>query len=1404
MAQEVPPKDATLSAGAMADINLELSGKVQAEKLNKMTFQFMKILMSKGAKASMAFLRMITSHVSNIPHITSIDTNVAENALATFRMFMLLPCNKQRMTYYADHSSNVSQKMVTINLMQYFYLTALDSHTVLKPIVKNKRGKVVSKNVLTRLINLREWIRLEKILSGELSWETDDTFSGGKSWADAVKETWEETIEVYNSTAPDKDQLTLDDYETYANAYHAESYLCHQVLAGFTTIGVRSASDGELSKSETFSAFWQAFHHDCAKSGTSACIQIRTDSGPKYFSGNPCHGRVGSLIMTSLLTINHGKTLAGSSDTASARAALACDSMCTRDHMCAGYHSSVLENVEFEKLRIMFMSRHDNHTKFLTRILAIGDTFGKITEKKNDKDAHIKKMKMWNSLVDSSIEDIVEQYAKVFGGVSKGLIIGMAGMARATKSTLLRTVVMPHLYTLGYTEEEVVHVIRDEIMVYCVWLFIRNKLEEDFVRGKKKTTYQTLKDDLEAEAYSDSKTDAYDPIMFAPSGKVYSRAYNVYKSEKLNKSSDATVSVNRVMSNMVWEGILSGKVIIVDTLAWYNGISGMMPGSTGSERAVILAQTPKFIIDCKSNLPLTDAMAEERGVPIQSLLNNMVQAITLTRPWPIAMGAYENKGMSELKPAFVATSNYNVTQVLPPFSDFRAAAHRVKSTVSASLVTQSDGTIGGSEEFKMTMDFMVKFHKTVLATVSDVTLVPDMDPLEIMQHVLEQYSKAMTLEERNPADVDDEAKARTLCKWVNDNILGITYRYRLSFDTVLSSESHIVRVRMNYNNGSPFWGTWGRANRGTLYFLDLESYHVEIDATALQRGRENNAKFLDEALREEGIDADEVVENSSSSHRFDAVQVATKELLDRINVTNKVDHATICLSAKADGSMLRCILRRRNTKYNEMLYTILTTGESEFAKVAAETFSAMTEGGWFLEVRSQNAAVSDHMGDYYVHSILAGLEVYPEDEINAMADSGETWETLAPVALKALSVKLITLLETLPGDIDRTKTISFIFESIVKDRMTAWGTLHFELVRSYSWSNIVLLGVIGYNDDSPVEGTYYPHFDIDAEIVASGFMQPLYWMFKKDSSTRNICELPALFQDMTKVLEGEMKADDYIAAHPSDNIKVLGSYSSLDLLDFEGFVGFINVKELEVIGRQPWDYFKMKTKDYYIGHQEGAVEKQLEIATRIIDAMGDTSAPLFTAFPIFSIVYKFVTGSEEKMANMHAAIAGVITNAIEQLVACNETREMETVTNPLVKALKGAPHWKDGTTRGPMTGATKRAALLVDSATTDERKKQIIRDLKGLLIKNAQKYPWHELLCKYYDIAIPTPEIAEKLKIKISVKTTAENLALSLARMDASAIPADLVDSTSDVRKFCARIYYLMKMAPRIQRFEGI
>jgi hypothetical protein len=1404
MAQENPPKDATLSVEAMTGVKLELSEKIRAEVLNKMTFQFMKILMSKGAKASMTSLQVIISYVSNSPHITSIDTKVAENTLATFRMFMLFPCNKQRMTYYADHSSNVSQKMITINLMQYFYLTALDSHTILKPIVMNKKGKIVSKNILTRLINLREWIRLKKILSGEISWETDDTFSEGKSWADAVKETWEETIKTYNSTAPTKDHITLEEYETYTNAYHAESYLCHQILAGFTTLGVSSVSDGGLSRSEIFSAFWQAFHHDCAKSGTSACIQLRTESGPKYFSGNPCHGRVGSLIMTSLLTINHGKTLAGSSDTTAARAALACDSMCTRDHMCAGYHSSVLENVEFEKLRIMFMSRHDNYTKFLTRMLATGDTFGKINEKKNEKNAHIKKMKMWNSLVDSSIEDIVEQYVTVFGGVSNGMIIGMAGMSRATKSTLLRTVVMPHLYTLGYTEEEVVNVIRDEIMVYCVWLYIRNKLEEDSVRGKKKTTYQALKDDLEAEAYSDSKTDTYDPIMFAPSGKLYSRAYNVYKSEKLNKSSDATVSVNRVMSNMVWEGILSGQVIIVDTLAWYNGISGMMPGSTVSDRAVVLAQTPKFIIDCKSNLPLTDAMAEERGVPMQSLLNNMVQAITLTRPWPIAMGAYENKGMTELKPAFAATSNYNVTQVLPPFRDFRAAAHRMKSTVSASLVTQADGTISGYEEFKMTLDFMSKFHKVVLATASDITLVPNMDSLEIMQHVLEQYSRAMSLEERNSTDADDEANARALCKWANDNILGITYRYRLSFDAVLSSNPHIVRVRMNYNNGSPFWGTWGRSNRGTLYFLDLETYHVEIDATALQRGRENNAKFLDEALREEGIDADDVVENSSSSHRFDAVQVATKELLDRINVTNKVDHATICLSAKADGSMLRCILRRRNTKYNEMLYTSLITGESEFAKVAAKTFNDMTGGNWFLEVRSQNAAISDHMGDYYVHSILVGLEVYTEDEINDISDSGETWKTLAPVALKILSVKLISLLEMLPEDIDRTKTISFIFESIVKDRMTAWGTLHFELVRSYSWSNIVLLGVIGYNDDSPVEGTYYPHFEIDVEIVASGFMQPLYWMFNKNSSTRDIRELPTLFQDMTKVLEGEMKADDYIAAHPSNNTKILGNYSSLDLLDFEGFVGFINVKELEVIGRQPWDYFKMKTKDYYIGHQEGAVEKQLDIATRIINVMGDTSAPLFTAFPIFLIVYKFVTGSEEKMANMHAAITGVITNAIEQLVACNETHEMGSVTNPLVTALKGAPHWEDGATRGPMTGATKRAALLSDSTTTYERKKQIIRDLKGLLIKNAQKYPWHELLCKYYDIAIPTPEIAEKLKIKISVHSTAENLALSLARMDASAISSDLVNSTSDIRKFCARIYYLMKMAPRIRRFEGI
>jgi hypothetical protein len=299
---------------------------------------------------------------------------------------------------------------------------------------------------------------------------------------------------------------------------------------------------------------------------------------------------------------------------------------------------------------------------------------------------------------------------------------------------------------------------------------------------------------------------------------------------------------------------------------------------------------------------------------------------------------------------------------------------------------------------------------------------------------------------------------------------------------------------IKYIDCNKCWYKYARQCRGIIIMLDETTNRWFPIKYMLQRGSELLTGFHLKKGIEETQDMQKITKNSLS---------ATQQSLARLlQIGSESELNNTYLSMKTDGSLLCATIYVGNTA--DVIREIILERGDDFAKVYLEIEK---KTGKLIVLSSQGTLLlPDQMKDYTVHAIMRSLGI-SEEVILSIAKNLNPEEALK-ICCVPFFEEISRMHEKLQQPENHT-SISFCFETVVKNRRTAWGVLHTELAISYSNSSLKFLGgnVCFKNSVTKVAENieFTPHFKFPIGFNTV-FLEPLWWKITNTTQINNMME----------------------------------------------------------------------------------------------------------------------------------------------------------------------------------------------------------------------------------------------------------------------------------------------------------
>jgi len=556
--------------------------------------------------------------------------------------------------------------------------------------------------------------------------------------------------------------------------------------------------------------------------------------------------------------------------------------------------------------------------------------------------------------------------------------------------------------------------------------------------------------------------------------------------------------VNDRIKKMISDGLNAGKVVIVDSLiTYYAAIDYVLPNEVKS--TFILA------VDVVRNTLLADDTGDRIGVAFGKQIEIHGDRSEFC-PIPSNIADRFNAMTTISTILDLGDDRFKTDAPSVPRPSRDAQPH-----LSHTIAWNAYGTIGDREFYRQLEQIVTASDGSATTSVASKTLVEYANDLYRRvgwDEMLETFEKNGFLA-RPPHAVK-----------------GTPYEKRV--------------VCIKYIDTNRCWEKWARQCRGTVLYLNDSDRLVPIKFM-MERG----AEILTNMHVKQKIDETQDIVSVRDLSIFDSVQQETMNLL----LDNKPISGV--MTGKVDGSLCAVTIYRGDSAFvRNWVY--------KYGDELAKTFQYLANQAGLnagLCVSSQTTLwLGLDMQDYMVTSILTSLGIVAYFDLQEMA------KTMTPAEVmkmhgKEFIERIKELSALVKGDI-----VTFNFEAVCKNRMSAWGRLHTELAVCYSQSLFRFLGV-GVCTNNSV--SYLPHFTIAQNV----FDEPLFWEITEST------EIEAMLIDLSSCIRGTMTREEYFVKHPYGNAK-----PSSTEFDYEGFVFFRRVVDT-------YDYNKIKTSEYYMGHK---------------------------------------------------------------------------------------------------------------------------------------------------------------------------------------------------------------------------
>jgi hypothetical protein len=386
---------------------------------------------------------------------------------------------------------------------------------------------------------------------------------------------------------------------------------------------------------------------------------------------------------------------------------------------------------------------------------------------------------------------------------------------------------------------------------------------------------------------------------------------------------------------------------------------------------------------------------------------------------------------------------------------------------------------------------------------------------------------------------------------------------------------------IKYLDCNSCWYKYARQCRGIIIMLDEASGRWFPIKYMLQRGSELLTGFHLKKGIEETQDMQKITKNSLSPTQQSLVRL--------LQIGSESELENTYLSMKTDGSLLCATIYSGNTA--DAIREIILEKGDDFAKVYLEMEK---KTGKLIILSSQGTLfLPDQVKDYTVHAIMRALKL-SEEQILEIAKIMKPEEALKNCCVPFFE-EITRMYDRLQHQENHT-SVSFCFETVVKNRRTAWGVLHTELAISYPDSSLKFLSgniCFGNRENTNVGNSvaklaedceeilskfeqnsqhgknivFTPHFNFPLGFNTI-FLEPLWWKIT------NTTQINSMMEMLGQIIFGEISAQQFLERFPFSNT---GFFDLL--LDFEGFIIYTDN------GEGGYEYNKLKTEPYYISHK---------------------------------------------------------------------------------------------------------------------------------------------------------------------------------------------------------------------------
>ena len=417
-------------------------------------------------------------------------------------------------------------------------------------------------------------------------------------------------------------------------------------------------------------------------------------------------------------------------------------------------------------------------------------------------------------------------------------------------------------------------------------------------------------------------------------------------------------------------------------------------------------------------------------------------------------------------------------------------------------------------------------------------------------------------------------------KWFRDQRLIVAVP---SFFKNTQYESRCVMIK--YMEHNRCWEPWVRDCRGVILFLNDDGNVIPLKSM-LQRG----AEVLGSLHLKKGIE-----ETQDSSIAKSTLSPSQQELTSKLMNDKPLEGY---LSFKVDGSLFCATLY--DGPIGNLIKNMILESNDSFAK---SVLNHSLKFGKVIVLSSQGTfTMSSHIHCYTITAILGAMGI-PDDQIVTIASQLnpiEVFDQMCGPFMYDLSQMFDRAM------IKDQTSITFNFETICKNRTSAWGKLHSELTIAYPRSTIKFLGTSVCTSSI----MFYPHF---LTSFNERFQEPLWWKINHASQIENMMNL------LDNIILSKNQEVDFVKNHPPSNPNfVIDQYD--DKLDYEGFIIYTPASHGQGV-----EYNKIKTTTYYNCHKfrKSNIKFLIDIST----TAGDI-------FPLTTKTKNFFMNMSEKMTRV--------------------------------------------------------------------------------------------------------------------------------------------------------------------------